>query len=1012
VAAVVGVILFVTSVVLALAGVPDAISGPGDVFSNLGRNLITTLAVALLAYVWFSFGTSYSATRRIRREARRRPERLFPVPPRVGNWRNVFGRSRLIDHVATNLRDELRTGPQLIIGESGSGKTSLLLALAAHFARNDVYPIVLSLRGVEEIDFSKMAETRFKEYVDPYVRTAGDADKLWRWLGRRGEIVVLADDLDRARVPGMAADPYKTTVRVALQAAGRRRLPLVVASRPEALPPDLNIAPVAIGPLELDAEAATEQLLARAGRREDDPERDKVRDYIERGNLTANPFYLGLLADVLRLPTPLERAPHDGEHAVRLALLERWRQGLVDKRTVPEGERRRRERYLERLEDFAAARLTPELDATTNDPAAADRRWLSDLHAAERLGLVEMDGNGRHRFKHDVLHAFFAARRDRPPRQAWLPWRKRDTLLAALETAPDAPRVQLSVVFAAAAHRGPAVGRDQGFCREACERLTDFEGEADERRLLLAAAAAEIANAGGFHALDERIAATCANARRQASPVVRRAALEQVARLHGNGVVAALWEFVGDEDYDVRWAAAQKLISRCTEPSQSPRGGDSEASAEGLHAYEALVPIFEGTLRSADGLAKAHDRDPKIMALKHMAWILPALRSPARDWGDRVREEQRPGDLLERLLRLQHQEVSSELGLEASIAQGFKVHALTLITRHEERSNHGDVNRRAGDPHKATVTFDEETASIEQEMELLSRARFWYSQLNLLHAITARVAHTIAQSGGLPGDDKNHVTRLRGRSKYVRNLLETENERHWYVKAAAALCDRITILRRSRYVRGLLQKEEGPHPYIKATAALCDRAIDEVRRDVKDLRGRERENAARDALGRYLWGDEGVLVSQQPAELDIGEVAQARRARTDGDTRTDRPAGLVDSAIQLVGDIVVLLNMNERGDERQRQDFGKKTALPYCMTLSRDRNEVFDKCRGEPECAFGLCPYEPAINRLSAHREISRGFCRHQQYHATRRAGRRWGSMAKRRELREFWEELEAKARM
>jgi hypothetical protein len=999
VAAVVGVTLFVASVVLALAGVPDAISGPGDVFSNLGRNLITTLAVALLAYVWFSFGTSYSATRRVRREARRRPERLFPVPPRVGNWRNVFGRSRLVDQVATNLRDELRTGPQVIIGESGSGKTSMLLALAAHFARRDVYPIVLSLRDVEEIDFSKMAETRFKEYVDPHVRAATDADKLWRWLCRRGEIVVLADDLDRARVPGMATDPYKTAVRVALQAAGRRRLPLVVASRPEALPPDLNVAPIDIGPLELDAEAATEQLLGRKRRRkdEDDPEWDRVRDYIERGNLTANPFYLGLLADVLRLPTSLGRPPDEGEHAVRLALLEGWREGLVDEKTVPDGDRRRRDRILERLEDFAAARLTPELDATTDDPAAVDREWLSDLHAAERLGLVEMDGSGRHRFKHDVLHAFFASRR-------------RDTLLDALESAPDAPRVQLSVVFAAAASRGPAASHDQGFCREACERLTDFQGEADERRLLLAAAAAEIANAGGFHALDERIAETCADARRQASPVVRRAALEQVAGLRGNGVVAALWKFAGDDDYDVRWAAAQKLISRCTEPRQSLRRGDSEAPAEGLHAYEALVPIFEKTLRSADGLKQAHDRDPKIMALKHMAWILPALRSPAMDWGDRVREDQRPDDLLGRLLHLQDQGVSSELGLEASIAQGFKVHALTLITR-EERSRPGDLNGGASDVDKATVTGDEETA-IEQEIKLLSQERFWYSQLNLLHAITARVAHVVAQGDGLPSDAGNHVTTLpRGRSTYVRDLLPKEDQPR-YVKAAAAVCDRVTILRRSKHVRALLKEDAGPHPYVKAAAGLCDRAIDEVLRDVEDLRGRERENAARDALGRYVWGDEGVLVSQQPAELDIGEVAQARRARTDGGIRTARPAGLVDRAIQLVGDIVVLLNMNERGDEQQRKSFAEKTALPYCMTLSRDRNEVFDKCRGEPECVFGLCPYEPAINRLSAHREISRGFCRHQQHHATRPAGRPWGATAKRRELREFWEELEAKARM
>jgi hypothetical protein len=961
-AAATGLILFVASVGLALAGVPDAISGPGDVFSNLGRNLITTLAVALLAYVWFSFGTSYYATHRLRSEARRRPERLFPVPPRVGKSRNVFGRDRLIDQVATNLKREFRTGPQLIIGETGSGKTSLLLALAAHFARHDVYPIVLSLRDVEEINFSAKAEAQFKEYVDPYVRAADDADKLWRWVCRRGEVVVLADDLDRARVPGMADDPYKTAVRVALQAAGRRRLPLVVASRPEALPPDLNVAPVPIGQLELDPQAATSEVLSRAGRREDDLEADKIRDYIMRGNLTANPFYLGLLVDVLRLPSSPKPPPHagEGEHAVRVALLEIWRAGLLDENIVSEGERRHRERILDGVADFAAARLIPALDTTTDDPAATEHKWLSDLHAAERLELVEMDSRGHHRFKHDVLHAFFASR-------------KRDMLLDALKRAPDAPRVQLSVIFAAAASRNRAGGHDRGFCREACKLLTESQHEADERRLLRAAAAAEVASAGGFHAFDERIATTCARARRDASPLIRRAALEQVAKLRGRGVVEALWDFAGDDDYDVRWDAAQKLIRRCSEPPHPLPGGDSEAAAAGSQAYKVLVPKFEETLRSARDLKCAHDRDPRILALKHMAWILPALRSPAKGWGDGDLNDQRPEVLLERLIELASKEVSSELGLEASIAQGFKVHALTLITQDEDGSKLDDVSGHARDIDEETVSVD--TVNIDKERELLTDAKFWYSQLNLLHAITVRVAYRVAQGGGLPDGGKAHVTIL-GRSKYVRNLLQKE-----------------------------------PHPYVKAAAALCDRAIDEVRRDLKDLRGKERRNVARRALGRYVWGDEGVLVSQQPAELDKGEVAQAGRARTDGSTARD-PSGLVDTAIQLVGDIVVLLNMNERGSAQQRQSFATKPGLPYCMKQSRDRGELFDRCHGPEKCDFGLCPYEPAINRPSAHREISRGFCRHQQHHATGRAASPWGSKAKTRELREFWEELEAKARM
>jgi hypothetical protein len=103
------------------------------------------------------------------------------VAPRVGKAKDVFGRTELIQEIATNLSDDFRTAPQVVVGDTGSGKTSLLLGLAGHFASKDVVPIVLSLRDAQEIDFAAMAEQRFKEYIDPHVRTAADADKLWRW---------------------------------------------------------------------------------------------------------------------------------------------------------------------------------------------------------------------------------------------------------------------------------------------------------------------------------------------------------------------------------------------------------------------------------------------------------------------------------------------------------------------------------------------------------------------------------------------------------------------------------------------------------------------------------------------------------------------------------------------------------------------------------------------------------------------------------------------------------------
>ncbi|MGN6168955.1 MAG: hypothetical protein ACTHQQ_12420, partial [Solirubrobacteraceae bacterium] len=95
-------VIFVASVILALAGVPHAISGPGQVFANLGRNLVTTLAVGLLAYLWFYFWTSYQATHRLRAKARARPDSLFPKSP--GKPRDVLGRRNLVEEIADSLR--------------------------------------------------------------------------------------------------------------------------------------------------------------------------------------------------------------------------------------------------------------------------------------------------------------------------------------------------------------------------------------------------------------------------------------------------------------------------------------------------------------------------------------------------------------------------------------------------------------------------------------------------------------------------------------------------------------------------------------------------------------------------------------------------------------------------------------------------------------------------------------------------------------------------------------------
>ncbi len=884
---------FVASAVLAaifLLAVGLALATPGNDLTNLGRNLVTTLAVALLAYLWFYFWTSYHATSRLRGQAAARPESLFAVPPRVGRAKHVFGRRELVEEIARKATSSSQVRPQLIVGDTGSGKTSLLLALADHFAQRGILPIVVSLRDVEKLDFAELAETRFKEYVDSHVRAATDAEKLWWWVRSRRDIVVLADDLDRARVPGLADDPYKTAARVALEAASRRELPLVVTSRSEGLP--RGVAGEILGPLQVTTGEAVQELLKRVGRAHD--EHDVVHENVERGALAVNPFYLGVVTDLLRWHS-LKGPPAGGdEHAVRVALLQAWRSALLGGATVPQQERDRREQVLDIVADFAAAQLPPE--SPPLDPSLAEGQWLQALHAAEQFDLLEVGEEGRYSFKHDAMHAYFASRaltRDRRP------------LAAALAEAPDAPRVQLALVFAAAATR------DRDFCEETCTALLATSTQlVDEQRLLRAGAAAEVASAGAFRDLDDTIAATCAAARRYASPLVRRSALEQIAKLSGGRAVEALWEFAGDDDYGVRWAAAEELVNRCSGAQQLPVGLGSEVFVSGTHAYRALAVRIEQSLDDAERLpGQRDDWAPEILPLKHMAWILPTLRTRMRALKDHDLDTLVSGHL-RRLIELEAAQVTRQKGLEASLAQGFRADA--------------QHNREAG--------VDEDA------LAMLNRAEFWYSQLNLLHAITVRAAYS-----GLPR-----------RAQRVSDLLAGDGD--------------------PREVSPETRLEKR-HPFLRAAAELCDEALEKVARTKNPQR-----------VDRYVWGDDGQVVSAAPD-------------------------GLVKEAAQLVGDIIVLLNMNETGDEQEREEFGSNNELPYCMQQSRDRKELLEGCIGADMCGFGLCPYQPVVNRPSAHREISRQFCLHQRRNARADVARRWGSQVQARALRDRWGDLESKAR-
>ena len=113
---------------------------------------------------------------------------------------------------------------------------------------------------------------------------------------------------------------------------------------------------------------------------------------------------------------------------------------------------------------------------------------------------------------------------------------------------------------------------------------------------------------------------------------------------------------------------------------------------------------------------------------------------------------------------------------------------------------------------------------------------------------------------------------------------------------------------------------------------------------------------------------------------------------------------------QLVGDVTVLLDINEGSSEDCQQAFGYMRELPHCLHASGDRREVLGVGCAET-CGWGLCPYkQPPPDEPNAHRGVSRAFCR-QQRQIARRLRPPWQRAISRRALREFWWQMERRAR-
>lgn len=340
------------------------------------------------------------------------------------------------------------------------------------------------------------------------------------------------------------------------------------------------------------------------------------------------------------------------------------------------------------------------------------------------------------------------------------------------------------------------------------------------------------------------------------------------------------------------------------------------------------------------------------------AWLAPQLAGSVNTNRDRARQELRRW-----LDRVGHDKAESgeddfPILLEVALAQGFK-HA---------------ANRR-----QPRVTQEASFYLAEQAIEMLKRARFWFSQLTLIHALC------LWEMPEPAGQHRN------GAATRPTDQSNTRNRAHRHGSNPEA------TVGRWREMTGANKD----HPFV---AEACDLAVQALKT------GRPQ---------RFLWIDESGIVS------NVGSRATHPSDRKPGSLWIPPSAGwaaLDPRAQQLVADVLLVLNLAERGDEpeeiEQRLTRVDRNELPPCLTRDRDplapRRTVGGLYTAPGThcvdgCRFRLCPYPP--KGVQTYRsELSEAFCRGQQTLLSRGLVAPWQSIL-RADLKEFWAEMADRAR-
>ncbi|WP_344623132.1 ATP-binding protein [Kitasatospora arboriphila] len=986
----------------------------------------------------------WKTIRPIGRTARKNPQQLVPTAGTIVD--EVVGRQELCSVIAQALRDRRRRRPYVLVGGVGSGKTAVLVQLTQVLAENGAVPVPIHLRRIDldgaDLNFGELAKRRFCDEVDPGVISRAQAERVWRQLCMDDKAVVIADGLEEAFCEDEEQANRDSLIRRAIGRAQKQKLPLVIASRPH---PALEGTQAAVIDLEPLSEEAALGYLAHRKPGVDNRRLDWI---VETAAVAESPLYLQI-ARQLREHQLMEHFENSKEWdhvntrggdrtCIRLSLLDSWMRALVQghlqARFDISSEQRRRtvavmsalacigllnDRLEVRFDELIgwtghggdhpkeaevpyravlrALRQSVE-GLPRNDEDACWRTALSRYAArGEQLGLVEAQ-SFKVRFPHSILQSYLGA--------SFLDVVQRDDA-GLLDRALEEPGRELLIALVLRSRR-----KGETLKRATVDLLLEAARERrDDKALDLFAAALEIDTCQADDSAHALLARTILQRWPEIVDGDPRTVDEAKLRLvHAFGEVARRLDRSNRDDPEKWPKPAYGDLMRVTwvEPSYPVRLAIAqEIGAGGDNAFDALRRLFPWPKRRKDSAVEVYDpweqyktamelqkhresaererrigppdpadgteRGPRTgeqiwREFVTRAWLVPMIvGSVSNDRCEQARE--RMG------LWLQHLAPNPATGradlpisLEIALAQGFKAAA----------------NRRSRHP----ATSDEAREYlIEQAEHMLTHARYWYSQVTLVHALCL---------WELP-DSTDEVVEggENGRRSGSDPLQAVER---WLAMAGSEQApgdrpaDELSVRGGNRL-----------HPFVAEAGDLAALALETRRPE------------------RFIWIDEkGTManIGSQPADPTVYRKHNLWIPPSVG-WSTLHPR-----AQQLLADILLLLNLTERDGQLvdSRLERTNRTTLPPCLTKDRTalRPERTVGMAGTAEpgtsclrsCQFELCPY-PAKG-AQPDGELREPFCRQQQALLRRRTARRrkagWQGMTD-RELGRFWTAMAERTR-